>query len=207
MKQDPKTQPTPAELAILQILWSRGPSTVREIHAVMALEKEVGYTSTLKFLQIMTSKGLVTRTEEWCVEAETAEEAPADEPERQAEPAPPQRPTASVTQTVAAPARSAEEFPPSHPITEERERLQRQNQYVQMLNDAMDLKDGPRLRELAKRFNQEGFVDTDKHGEGYLIVADCLEHPGAASRAAAQAFWDRELGSNLRRHIKRHCLE
>ena len=142
-------------------------------------------------------------------EPETAEEAPADEPERQAEPAPSPspRPTASVTQTVAVPAPSAEEFPPSHPITEERLRLQRQNQYVQLLNDAMDLKDGPRLRELAKRFNQEGFVDTDKHGEGYLIVADCLEQPGEASRAAAQAFWDRERGSNLRRHIKRHCLE
>jgi predicted transcriptional regulator len=64
MKQDPKFQPTPSELAILQILWSRGPSTVREIHAVMAEEKDVGYTSALKFLQIMTAKGLVTRTED-----------------------------------------------------------------------------------------------------------------------------------------------
>ena len=141
-------------------------------------------------------------------QAETEEEAPADEPERQAASAPaPPAPSASVTHTVAAPAPSREEFPPSHPITEERERLQRQNQYVQMLNDAMDLRDGPRLRELAKRFGEEGFVDTDKHGEGYLLVADCLEHPGEASRAAAQAFWDRERGSNLRRHIKRHCLE
>jgi type IV secretory pathway VirB10-like protein len=141
--------------------------------------------------------------------AETTEEAPADEPERQAEPAraPTPAPTASVTRTVATAAPSAEEFPPSHPITEERQRLQRQNQYVQMMNDAMDLKDGPRLRELAKRFNDEGFVDTDKHGEGYLLVADCLERPSEASRAAAQAFWDRELGSNLRRFVKRHCLE
>jgi predicted transcriptional regulator len=64
MKQDPKSQPTPAELAILQILWSRGPSTVREIHEVLAQEKDVGYTSALKFLQIMTAKGLVTRTED-----------------------------------------------------------------------------------------------------------------------------------------------
>ena len=64
MKHDPKFQPTPSELAILQILWSRGPSTVREIHAVLAQEKDVGYTSALKFLQIMTAKGLVTRTED-----------------------------------------------------------------------------------------------------------------------------------------------
>jgi len=64
MKPDAKSQPTPSELAILQILWSRGPSTVREIHEVLAKEKDVGYTSALKFLQIMTSKGLVTRSED-----------------------------------------------------------------------------------------------------------------------------------------------
>jgi len=64
MKQEPKYQPTPSELEILHILWSRGPSTVREIHDVLSKEKDVGYTSALKFLQIMTSKGLVTRTEE-----------------------------------------------------------------------------------------------------------------------------------------------
>jgi predicted transcriptional regulator len=64
MKTDPKLQPTPAELAILQVLWSRGPSTVREIHEVLSKEKDMGYTSALKFLQIMTTKGLVTRTEE-----------------------------------------------------------------------------------------------------------------------------------------------
>lgn len=59
-----KINPTPSELAILQILWHRGPSTVREIHEVLSEEKEVGYTSALKFLQIMTTKGLVTRTED-----------------------------------------------------------------------------------------------------------------------------------------------
>ena len=64
MKQEPKIQPTPSELAILQILWSRGPSTVREIHETLSQEKEVGYTSALKLLQIMTSKGLVTRIED-----------------------------------------------------------------------------------------------------------------------------------------------
>jgi BlaI family transcriptional regulator, penicillinase repressor len=63
MKQEPKVQPTPAELEILQVLWSRGPSTVREIHEVMSEAREVGYTSALKLLQIMTAKGLVTRRE------------------------------------------------------------------------------------------------------------------------------------------------
>jgi predicted transcriptional regulator len=64
MKPEPKFQPTPSELEILHILWHRGPSTVREIHDVLAKEKDVGYTSALKLLQIMTGKGLVTRTEE-----------------------------------------------------------------------------------------------------------------------------------------------
>lgn len=64
MKQEPKFNPTPAELEILHILWNRGPSTVREIHDELSKEKDVGYTSALKFLQIMTTKGLVTRSED-----------------------------------------------------------------------------------------------------------------------------------------------
>ena len=64
MKKELRTNPTPSELEILHILWSRGPSTVREIHEVLAKEKDVGYTSALKQLQIMTTKGLVTRTED-----------------------------------------------------------------------------------------------------------------------------------------------
>jgi len=64
MKHVTKYQPTPSELEILHVLWARGPSTVREIHEVLSKEKDVGYTSALKFLQIMTTKGLVKRTEE-----------------------------------------------------------------------------------------------------------------------------------------------
>lgn len=52
-------QPTPAELDLLRVLWQRGPSTVRDLHA--AVERDVGYTTVLKLLQIMTEKGLVTR--------------------------------------------------------------------------------------------------------------------------------------------------
>lgn len=54
-------QPTPAELGILTILWRRGPATVREVRE--ALASTVGYTTVLKLLQIMTTKGLVTRKE------------------------------------------------------------------------------------------------------------------------------------------------
>ena len=56
-------RPTDAELAILRVLWERGPSTVRQVHEVLAGERETGYTTTLKLMQIMTEKGLVTRDE------------------------------------------------------------------------------------------------------------------------------------------------
>jgi BlaI family transcriptional regulator, penicillinase repressor len=53
--------PTDAELAILRILWRRGPSTVREVHQELGRSRRVGYTTVLKFLQIMTDKALVLR--------------------------------------------------------------------------------------------------------------------------------------------------
>ena len=82
MKQEPRIQPTPSELEILQILWSRGPSTVREIHDVLSDQKEIGYTSALKLLQIMTTKGLVTRTEDQRAHVYTATQ-PAEKTKQQ----------------------------------------------------------------------------------------------------------------------------
>jgi BlaI family transcriptional regulator, penicillinase repressor len=54
-------RPTDAELAILRVLWSRGPSTVREVAEAMG--REGAYTTVLKLLQIMTEKRLVRRDE------------------------------------------------------------------------------------------------------------------------------------------------
>ncbi len=56
-------RPTDAELAILRVLWDRGPSTVREVTDQLGKERDVGYTTALKLLQIMTDKGLVLRDE------------------------------------------------------------------------------------------------------------------------------------------------
>ena len=56
-------KPTEAELAILQVLWSRGPSTVRTVHEAISRRRQTGYTTTLKLMQIMAEKGLVTRDE------------------------------------------------------------------------------------------------------------------------------------------------
>jgi predicted transcriptional regulator len=56
-------RPTDAELAVLNVLWDRGPSTVRQIHEVLSAERDLGYTTVLKSLQVMTEKGLVLRDE------------------------------------------------------------------------------------------------------------------------------------------------
>ena len=56
-------RPTDAELAILRVLWERGPSTVRQVHEVLSRERPTAYTTALKLLQIMAEKGLVTRDE------------------------------------------------------------------------------------------------------------------------------------------------
>ena len=59
----PRPRPTDSELAILRILWDRGPSTVRQVHETLAGTRETGYTTTLKLMQIMADKGLVKRNE------------------------------------------------------------------------------------------------------------------------------------------------
>ena len=57
------TIPTATELAILQVLWAHGPSTVREVHENLSSSESLGYTSVLKMLQVMHKKGLVKRDE------------------------------------------------------------------------------------------------------------------------------------------------
>ncbi|HCN82615.1 MAG TPA: transcriptional regulator [Sphingobacteriaceae bacterium] len=54
-------KPTESELKILQILWKKSECTVRDVHDVLELSKDAGYTTTLKLMQIMHEKGLVSR--------------------------------------------------------------------------------------------------------------------------------------------------
>ena len=53
--------PTEKELAILKVLWQRGPSTVRQVNDEINKQQETGYTTTLKLMQIMTEKALLVR--------------------------------------------------------------------------------------------------------------------------------------------------
>jgi len=56
-------RPTEAELELLRILWEKEPATVREIYEGLDRSRHVGYTTVLKLMQIMTTKGLVVRDE------------------------------------------------------------------------------------------------------------------------------------------------
>ena len=56
-------RPTESELAILRVLWANGPSTVRQVNDTLSASRDTGYTTTLKLMQIMAEKGLVTRDE------------------------------------------------------------------------------------------------------------------------------------------------
>src|SRR3989442_170898 len=64
MTKQPLQKPTASELEILRVLWERGPSTVRDVHEALREKKDLGYTTVLKLLQIMTAKGTVRRNEE-----------------------------------------------------------------------------------------------------------------------------------------------
>ena len=61
MNRTTSNQPTEVELQILQILWSRGPCTVRQVHNCLAETKETLYATTVKMLVVMFDKGLVRR--------------------------------------------------------------------------------------------------------------------------------------------------
>jgi BlaI family transcriptional regulator, penicillinase repressor len=61
MPPSPLPQPTEVELEILRVLWRLGPSTVRQAHLALSREKETGYSTTLKMMQVMREKGLLLR--------------------------------------------------------------------------------------------------------------------------------------------------
>src|SRR5499427_10949501 len=82
MRETTPQKPTAAELQILQVLWDRGPSTVREVHDALREEKALGYTTVLKLMQIMTTKGLVRRNEDQRAHVYEAQQ-PAEKTKRQ----------------------------------------------------------------------------------------------------------------------------
>lgn len=64
MSKSPLPKPTESELEILQVLWQHGPATVRFVNDELSKKRDVGYTTTLKLLQLMLDKGLVLRDDD-----------------------------------------------------------------------------------------------------------------------------------------------
>jgi predicted transcriptional regulator len=63
MPRKPSSTPTEVELEILQVLWQRGPSTVRQVFNLLKDSRGTQYSTTLKMIQVMTEKGLVRKDE------------------------------------------------------------------------------------------------------------------------------------------------
>jgi hypothetical protein len=94
-----------------------------------------------------------------------------------------------------------------HPITEQHQRIFRENALIGQLNGAMDAKDARGLRALAEEYRDEYPEDSHVIQEGYELIAQCLEGITDELREAAQRYYDERLDSGLRRYIRRHCLE
>jgi hypothetical protein len=93
-----------------------------------------------------------------------------------------------------------------HPITPAHERNFRQLNMVSVLNSAMDVGDVEELRR-ANRIYRAEYPEAKQLQDGYDVIADCLERRTSATRAAGQRYWQNEIASNLRRYVRRHCLE
>lgn len=63
MARPAATQPTEVELRILSVLWESGPCTVRQVHNILSEDRDTGYSTTLKMMQVMLDKGLLRRNE------------------------------------------------------------------------------------------------------------------------------------------------
>ena len=61
MPRHANAHPTDVELQILDVLWQQGPSTVRQVHNTLAADRDTGYSTTLKMMQVMREKGLLRR--------------------------------------------------------------------------------------------------------------------------------------------------
>lgn len=94
-----------------------------------------------------------------------------------------------------------------HPMDAERARLYAENALIQRLNDAMSFRKVKEMREMIEEYRKLDPTDRDASQAGYAVIADCIEHPGESSLAAAHQFYDTQRHSPLRRFVRRICFE
>ena len=94
-----------------------------------------------------------------------------------------------------------------HPITPQHERIYGENRLVGALEGAMEVKDVAGMRRLLAQYRREYPEDDQELQDGYGIIADCMERPGAGPRAAAERWLDAHNGSTAKRYVLRYCIE
>lgn len=94
-----------------------------------------------------------------------------------------------------------------HPITPQHQRLFGENRLVGSIEGAMEIKDTAGMRRLLQQYRREYPEDDQEVQDGYAVIADCIDHPGASTRAAAERWIDSHNGSSVKRFVLRHCIE
>jgi pyruvate/2-oxoglutarate dehydrogenase complex dihydrolipoamide acyltransferase (E2) component len=130
----------------------------------------------------------------------------APQPQRAPEPMPAPAPVAAPDPDVTEPA-AYDPTRHAHPITAEHLRMYREDELLNGAWRALRKRDFARARELVTTHQSEYPASKAHMDEGLLLLADCMEHPSAESRAKAQAFYDTKTFSPMRRRLRRLCLE
>jgi hypothetical protein len=94
-----------------------------------------------------------------------------------------------------------------HPITPEHERIFKENNLFAAISGAMDRRDTVGMRQMLQEYKNEYPEDSHLLQGGFAVIADCIDHPGEASTAAARAYYGANKASILRRYVRRHCFE
>jgi hypothetical protein len=94
-----------------------------------------------------------------------------------------------------------------HPITPQHERIYGENRLVGAIEGAMEMKDAASIRRFLARYRREYPEDDQELQDGYGVIADCIDRPGASPRAAAERWLDSHNGSTAKRYVLRYCIE
>ena len=95
----------------------------------------------------------------------------------------------------------------AHPMDDAHARIDAENNLILRLNDAMASRNVKEMHALIDQYRKLDGADTDANQAGYVVIADCIEHPGDVSLAAAHQFYDTQRHSPLRRFVRRICFE
>jgi hypothetical protein len=135
------------------------------------------------------------------------------QPRRQLQPPPGPKPDEHVADDGIGfmPKHEGEGAPPGmlhpHRVTEQHRRNFEEIRIAAAIDDAMDAKDVPVMKELLEQYRRDFPEDSGDLQSGYAIVIDCFERPGPETRAAADRWIDHHNGSTIKRAVLRHCIE